>query len=109
GEFARLNKQETLDCILRHNTHITREMADLAWDQDHDDWGPVLDMEAHQRKVDIYTREWGLPKKPVSTYYTFAFLKQALNELGLLRAWDPALDAATAVTSASARAALATV
>ena len=92
GEFARLNKQETIDCILRHNTHITRDMADHAWDEDHNDWGPVLDMEAHQRKVDIYTREWGLPERPVSTYFTFGFLRQALDELNLLRAWDPALD-----------------
>lgn len=109
GEFARLNKQETLDCILRHNTHITRDMADLAWDQDHDDWGPVLDMQAHQRKVDIYTREWNLPKKPVSTYYTFRFLREALDELGLLRSWDPALDAASGAPTGTAEPALATV
>ena len=95
AEFGRQNREETIDCILRHNVHITRDMASLAWDQDHEDWGPVLDMQAHQRKVDIYTREWNLPKKPVSTYYTFRFLREALDELGLLRSWDPALDAAS--------------
>ena len=93
AEFARLYKQETIDCILRHNTHITRELADIAWDEDHNDWGPLLDRQAYQRKVDIYTREWGLPEHPVETYYDFHFLKQALEELCLLRSWDPSLDA----------------
>jgi NitT/TauT family transport system substrate-binding protein len=92
AEFARLNKHETLDCILRHNVHITHELADVAWDEDHNDWGPLLDIAAYQRKVDIYTREWNLPLHPVSTYYDFRFLKQACLELGLLRGWDPAMD-----------------
>src|SRR5207248_3147805 len=42
AEFARQNREETVDCILRHNLHITRDMAGPAWDQDHEDWGPVL-------------------------------------------------------------------
>ena len=33
----------------------------------------VDDMEAYQRKTDIYTREWGLPTNPVSTYYDFRY------------------------------------
>lgn len=94
GEFARMNHDETIDCILRHQVHINRELAEVAWEEDHNDWGPVLDMAAHERKVEIYTREWGLPQQPVSTYYNFSFLKEALDELGLLRSWDPGLDAA---------------
>jgi hypothetical protein len=99
GEFARQNKQETIDCILRHNIHITRDLADVAWDEDHNDWGPVLDMAAYERKVEIYTREWNLPQHPVSTYYNFSFLKEALSELKLLRSWDPAMDAALTPSS----------
>jgi NitT/TauT family transport system substrate-binding protein len=94
AEFARQNKQETIDCILRHNVHITREMADTAWDQDHHDWGPVLEMDAYRRKVEIYTREWKLPVRPVEAYYNFQFLKEALDDLGLLRSFDPAMEAA---------------
>jgi ABC-type nitrate/sulfonate/bicarbonate transport system substrate-binding protein len=92
GEFARLNKEETIDCILRHQIHINRDLATVAWEEDHNDWGPVLEMSAYQRKVDIYTREWELPSKPVETYYNFKFLKEALDELQLLRSWDPAMD-----------------
>jgi len=92
AEFARMNREETIDCILRHNLHITRDLANLAWDQDHEDWGPVLDMDAHQRKVEIYTREWRLPPRPVEAYYDFRFLREAMDELGLLRAWDPAME-----------------
>jgi ABC-type nitrate/sulfonate/bicarbonate transport system substrate-binding protein len=102
GEFARLNKQETLDCILRHNVHITHELADVAWDEDHNDWGPLLDTAAYQRKVDIYTREWNLPVHPIARYYDFRLLKQACTELGLLRSWDPAMDQGAAPTGAPA-------
>jgi len=52
----------------------------------------VLDLEAYQRKVDFYTNEWSLPKKPVSDYYNFKYLKEALDELDMLRSWDPRLD-----------------
>jgi ABC-type nitrate/sulfonate/bicarbonate transport system substrate-binding protein len=93
AEFARLNKQETIDCILRHQIHISRDLAEVAWEEDHNDWGPVLDMSAYERKVAIYTREWDLPVHPVSTYYNFQFLKEALDVLKLLRTWDPAMDA----------------
>ncbi|HYU19881.1 MAG TPA: ABC transporter substrate-binding protein [Chloroflexota bacterium] len=103
AEFARLNKEETLDCILRHNIHITRDLADVAWEEDHHDWGPVLEMAAYQRKVDIYTREWDLPAQPVSTYYNFEFLKQALEELKLLRAWDAAMDPAPVALAGALR------
>jgi ABC-type nitrate/sulfonate/bicarbonate transport system substrate-binding protein len=91
-EIARLSKEETLDSIMRHNHYITREMASTAYDAIHKEWGPVLDMEAYQRKVDIYTREWKLPPKPVSGYYNFRYLKEALDELGMLRSWDKAMD-----------------
>jgi len=94
SELARLNKEEALDSILRHNPHINREMASIAWDEVHTEWGPVLEMEAYRRKVDIYTREWNLPTKPVAAYYNFRFLKEALEELGLLRSWDSAMDSA---------------
>jgi ABC-type nitrate/sulfonate/bicarbonate transport system substrate-binding protein len=89
---ARVSKEETLDSILRHNHYITRELAILAYDEVHKEWGPVLDFEAYQRKVDIYTSEWNLPKKPVSDYYNFKYLKEALDELGMLRSWDPRMD-----------------
>jgi NitT/TauT family transport system substrate-binding protein len=89
---ARVSKEETLDSILRHNHYITRELATLAYDEVHKEWGPVLDYEAYQRKVDFYTSEWKLPKKPVSDYYNFKYLKQALDELGMLRSWDPRMD-----------------
>lgn len=92
AEFARLNRKETIDCILRHQIHINRELAEIAWDEDHNDWGPVLDMNAYQSKVDFYTREWKLLAHPVSKYYRFEFLKQALEELKLLRSWDQSLD-----------------
>jgi hypothetical protein len=92
GEFGRQNKEETIDCVLRHNVHITRELADIAWDEDHNDWGPLLDITAYERKVEIYTREWNLPAYPVSMYYDFRFLKQACDELGLLRSWDTTMD-----------------
>jgi len=94
GEFARMNHDETIDCILRHQVHISRDLAELAWEEDHLDWGPLLDMSAYERKNEIYTREWNLPKQPVSTYYNFSFLKEACKELGLLRSWDSAMDAA---------------
>jgi len=51
-------------------------------------------MAAYQRKTDIYTREWNLPVQPVSKYYNFSFLKEACQELGLLRNWDASMDAA---------------
>lgn len=102
GEFARLNREETIDSILRHQVHINRDLAEVAYEEDHDDWGPVLDMSAYERKTEIYTREWNLPKEPVSTYYTFSFLREALDELGLLRSWDPAMDAATKQPAGSA-------
>src|SRR5262247_3347212 len=89
---ARVSKEETLDSILRHNHYITRELATLAYDEVHKEWGPVLDFDAYQRKVDIYTSEWNLPKKPVSDYYNFKYLKEALEELGMLRSWDPKMD-----------------
>jgi ABC-type nitrate/sulfonate/bicarbonate transport system substrate-binding protein len=94
GEFARMNREETIDCILRHQFHISRDLAELAWEEDHLDWGPLLDMTAYQRKTDIYTREWNLPVQPVSKYYNFRFLKEACAELGLLRSWDAAMDSA---------------
>lgn len=94
AEFARVNREETLDSILRHNTHVDRDMAGTIWDSVHDDWGPVLDLDAYRRKAEIYSREWHLPARPLSAYYNFAFLKQALEELRLLRAWDPQMDAA---------------
>jgi ABC-type nitrate/sulfonate/bicarbonate transport system substrate-binding protein len=96
AEFARLNRQETIDCVLRHQVHISRELAEIAWEDDHNDWGPVLDIRAYERKVAIYTREWSLPKYPVAKYYRFEFLKQALGELKLLRSWDAAFDASEA-------------
>jgi hypothetical protein len=46
--------------------------------------------------VDIYTREWKLPPKPVGAYYNFRFMKEALQELRLLRSWNPEMDAAAA-------------
>jgi NitT/TauT family transport system substrate-binding protein len=95
AEFGRLNREETIDCILRHQIHINRDLASVAWEEDHNDWGPVLEMSAYQRKVDIYSSEWNLPKLPVSHYYNFQFLREALDELDLLRSWDPAMDAAT--------------
>ena len=94
AELARLSREETIDSIQRHNPFINREMASLAWDEIHGEWGPVLDMEAYRRKVDIYTREWKLPPKPVGAYYDFRFLKEALHELRLLRSWNPEMDAA---------------
>jgi len=102
AEFARMNREETIDCILRHQIHISRDLAELAWEEDHNDWGPVLDMSAYERKVKIYTDEWKLPKEPVSTYYNFSFLREALDELGLLRGWDPAMNAAMGQASAAA-------
>jgi hypothetical protein len=33
-----------------------------------------------------------LPKKPVSDYYNFRYLKQVLDELGMLRSWDQRMD-----------------
>ena len=96
AELARLSREETIDSILRHNPLITREMASIAWDEIHAEWGPVLDMEAYRRKVDIYTREWKLPPKPVGAYYNFRFMKEALQELRLLRSWNPEMDAAAA-------------
>ena len=36
----------------------------------------MLDLDAYQRKVDFYTSEWNLPKKPVSDYYNFKYLKE---------------------------------
>jgi ABC-type nitrate/sulfonate/bicarbonate transport system substrate-binding protein len=96
AEFARLNREETVDCILRHQIHVSRELAGIAWEQDHNDWGPVLDIRAYERKVAIYAREWNLPEYSVAKYYRFDFLKQALEELKLLRSWDPALDASDA-------------
>jgi len=89
---ARHSKEETLDSILRHNHFINRELATLAYDEVHKEWGPVLDFEAYQRKVDFYTSEWSLPKKPVSDYYNFKYLKEALDELGLLHSWDSRLE-----------------
>ena len=97
AEFARLNRQETIDCVLRHQVHVCHELAETAWEEDHNDWGPVLDIGAYERKVAIYTREWNLPKYPVAKYYRFDFLKQALAELKLLRSWDAAFDAAADV------------
>lgn len=94
AEIARLSKEETLDSILRHNHFINREMGGIAWDEIHNEWGPVLDMESYRRKVEIYTREWKLPPKPVEAYYNFRFLKEALEELHLLRSWEPAMDVA---------------
>jgi hypothetical protein len=90
--IARVSKEETLDSILRHNHYITRALATLAYDEVHKEWGPVLDFEAYQRKVDFYTSEWNLPKKPVSDYYNFKYLKEALDELGMLHSWDPKMD-----------------
>src|SRR5438105_3339058 len=55
GEFARMNHDETIDCILRHQIHISRDLAELAWEEDHLDWGPLLDMSAYARKNEIYT------------------------------------------------------
>jgi hypothetical protein len=52
----------------------------------------VLDLDAYQRKVDFYTKEWHLPKKPVSDYYNFKYLKEVLDELDMLRSWDPRMD-----------------
>jgi hypothetical protein len=94
AEIARLSREETLDSILRHNPLITREMAGMAYDEIHNEWGPVLDREAYQRKVDIYTKEWNLPPKPVEAYYDFRFLKTALDELRLLRSWDSSMHVA---------------
>ena len=94
AEFARLNREETIDCVLRHQVHVSHELAETAWEEDHNDWGPVLDIGAYERKVEIYTREWNLPEYPVAKYYRFDFLQQALGELKLLRSWDPAFDVA---------------
>ena len=41
----------------------------------------MYEFEAYQRKVDICTNEWHLPKKPVSDYYNFKYLKEALDEV----------------------------
>ena len=101
AEFARQNRAETVDCVLRHQIHASRELAEIAWEEDHNDWGPVLDIGAYEHKVAIYSREWNLPKHPVAKYYRFDFLKQALSELKLLRSWDPALDAADAKPTAA--------
>src|SRR5207247_11024689 len=92
--YGSRDSEETMDRILRHNVHNTHDMASLAWEQYHEDWGPVLDMDADQRNVEIYTREWKLPPRPVEAYYNFQFLKEALDELGLLRTFDPAMEAA---------------
>jgi hypothetical protein len=101
AEFARLNRAETIDCVLRHQIHVSHELAEIAWDEDHNDWGPVLEITAYERKVAIYSREWSLPKYPVAKYYRFDFLRQALSELKLLRSWDPAFDAADAELTAA--------
>lgn len=89
---AKYSKQEALDSILRHNHFINRELANLAYDEVNKEWGPVLDLGAYQRKVDFYTQEWNLPVKPVSDYYNFKYLKEVLDELGMLRTWDPRMD-----------------
>lgn len=93
AEFARLNREETLDCITRHNTRVTRNVAAALWIETHNDWVPLTEIGPYQKKVEIYTREWDLPPRPVHAYYTFSFLKDALRDLRLLRTWDPALDA----------------
>jgi len=90
--IAKYSKEETLDSILRHNQFINRELASLAYEEVHKEWGPVLDLDAYQRKVDFYTKEWNLPTKPVSDYYNFKYLKEVLDELDMLRSWDPRLD-----------------
>jgi ABC-type nitrate/sulfonate/bicarbonate transport system substrate-binding protein len=92
AEFARMNREETLDAVLRHNIHVDRALAGQLWDMLHNDWGPVTDLAAYQRKVDLYEAEWNLPKAPLSTYYDFRFLKHAMDDLRLLRTWDPKMD-----------------
>jgi ABC-type nitrate/sulfonate/bicarbonate transport system substrate-binding protein len=95
-EFARQNREETLDCVLRHDPRMTRERAAEVWTICHDDWVPPTTPGPYERKVEIYTREWNLPPRPIHAYYNFTFLKEAMHDLRLLRSWDPALDAAPA-------------
>jgi hypothetical protein len=90
-EFARQNREETLDVILRHHTNLNRTEARTIWTECHNDWGPLVEMGPYKRKVEIYTREWNLPPRPVHAYYNFTYLKEALEDLRLLRAWDPEL------------------
>ena len=42
--IAKYSKEETLDSILRHNQFINRELASLAYEEVHKEWGPVLDL-----------------------------------------------------------------
>ena len=59
---ARHSKQETLDSILRHNHFINRELATLAYDEVHREWGPVLDWKRINARW-ISTPEWNLPEE----------------------------------------------
>lgn len=83
ADFARKNKEATVQAMLKHNRFVEREVAEECWDYLKDDWGPVTDLDAFRQKIEAYTLEWKLPSLPFEQYYELRFVREALEELGL--------------------------
>ncbi|MBI2985161.1 MAG: ABC transporter substrate-binding protein [Deltaproteobacteria bacterium] len=86
-EFVRMNKEETLDVFLRHNTFVDRDTAAACYDVIHNDWCVCTDMSLYRKKIEYYCKEYGLEPKPFDSYYEMRFVREALEELKLLRSW----------------------
>lgn len=85
-EFARLNREETVDTILRHVTYVDRDTAAGCYDVLRDQWIVPLDDEPYIRHVDLYHKEYNVKEpRPWQSYFDHRFVREAMAEMQLVR------------------------
>lgn len=84
-EFVRLNKEETLDIVQRHIPFADRDTLSSCYDSIHHDWYVVGDEGPYAAMAEIYKANYGLKHQPLENYIVLSFVREALEELRLIR------------------------
>lgn len=84
-EFARLNKEETLDIGQRRIIYTDRDTLGTCYDSIHQQWFVIADEEPYKRMAGLLEEDYGLTHRPVENYVNLTFVREALEELRLFR------------------------
>lgn len=84
-EFARLNKEETLDIVQRHIPYADRDTLSSCYSSIHRDWYVVEEEGPYRAMAELYEANYGLKHQPLESYINLSFVKEALEELRLFR------------------------
>jgi NitT/TauT family transport system substrate-binding protein len=82
-EFVRLNKEETLDIVGRNCLYVDRDTISGCYDAIRDQYYVTAEEALYEKAAEVFSKEFGLPRRPIETYYDLRFVKEALTELRL--------------------------